>query len=65
MVWISNNIASQPLKPMAKAKLPLNFVAFVYSANDSTQRRTGTNLDISVVPDKGSAMLMERYKIRV
>jgi len=36
-----------------------------YSANDSTQRRTGTNLDISVVPDKDSAMLMERYKIRV
>jgi len=50
-------MASSPM--MTEARLPLNFVAFVYSANDSTQWRTGTNLDISAVLDKDSAMLME------
>jgi len=50
---------------MAEAKLPLNFVAFVYSANDGTQLRTGINLDISTMLDKDSAKLMERCNIRV
>jgi len=34
--------------------------AFVYSANDGTLRRTGTNLDISALMDKDSAMLVEK-----
>jgi len=29
-----------------------------------TQRRSGTNLDISIELDKDSAILMERYKVR-
>ena len=58
--WCCKQHIEQLLKAMTRAQLPLNSAAFVYSANDGTLRRTGTNLDISALMDKDSAMLVEK-----